>query len=314
MRFPPLALSLLAGCGSVRLGDALMDEAANIAPDAGDASRLDAGASSTLRVVVAVQVDDDCNSCVELSASVADGVPPYTFEWDDGSALPRRRVCAPVAQDAFTVTVTDAQGVRSQPRSTRLELPETVCAADAGVPKLCLQNLSFEGMPAINAGFPMQFDGKPWSDCTNPARANMPDIVNDTVQQTPVDVPQPTDGKTFLGLFEGEQTSQTLCASLRAGDERFVRFDVQRIDVTAGAGGQREAAALQIWGGTSANCTPLELLWASPKLSLDWQNFCAPLAPRQFMDLLTLKAISDESLPSNIYVAVDHIVQVDSCP
>jgi len=60
---------------------------------------------------------------------------------------------------------------------------------------ICLQNESFEGMPAFNSGVPDMFDALPWTSCVDPSMsmANTPDIGNDTIQQIFATVPKATD-------------------------------------------------------------------------------------------------------------------------
>jgi hypothetical protein len=313
MRIPPFALFLLIGCGPVRLGG---EEIAENPAQGFDAAGAFDGGASDLRAVVTLDVQDEgCASCVELIATAAAGTPPYTFRWDDGSRDARRTICAPVAQDAFTVTVEDARGARSAPQTVRLDLPSARCA-DASLPptpQLCVQNPSFEGTAQVNAT--RMFDVKPWNDCTQPARNNTPDVVSDSIDTFGyVDVPKPTDGETFLGLMETEQASEPLCESLRGGQVRSFRIDARKLDLSNVTWDKSEGAFLSVYGGTSADCNARELLYVSPALTTAWQTLCVTIAPLQFMDMLTLQAISDMTQPQYIYVVVDHIVPVADCP
>ncbi len=308
MRFPLLALLLLLlpiGCGSVRLGEEGPLDSTNF--DA--ASGLDAG---ELQVVVTVSLPDaGCAPCVELTATGAQGTPPYTFVWDDGSTDAHRSVCAPVSQDQFTVTSRDALGRSSAPHPLRVDVGDKFCPP---TPKLCLSNGSFEGKPAYNSGTPVAFDAPPWSDCAQPSRINLPDVVSATIPQIVVAVPAPTEGETYLGLREGMQASQALCAPLRAGDQRSIRFDARKLDISNVTLNNTEAVFLQLSGGINANCSLNEVLWVSPKLVNAWTSFCVTLAPSQYMDQLTLLSITDGSSIAVSDLAVDNLVSVASCP
>jgi hypothetical protein len=336
MRSHLLAL-LLVGCGSVRLGEEPQGYVEpDVEVDVGGASVLDAGrAVSELRVVVTVSAPDaGCSSCVELTAAPAMGTPPYTFEWEDGSKLARRDVCAPLSQDAFAVTVRDAVGRTSVPHAVRVDLPTLGCADASAVaardasapsvpdasappvsaPLLCLANPSFEGKPAYNPGVPVQFDAPPWSDCTRPSRFNTPDILDESVRQFLVPLPAPTDGKTYLGLREGNQASQALCAPIRGGEQRSFRIDARKLDLSSVPFANSEGVFLSIFGGISATCELTERVWISPKLNPMWQTFCVTIAPQQLMDQLTLQAVSDGTLLTLVSLNADHIVPVSSCP
>jgi hypothetical protein len=86
-----------------------------------------------------------------------------------------------------------------------------------------------------------------------------------------------------------------------------VKFDVMRMNI--GMAGM----FLQIWGGSSLDCSQREVLWASPALSTNWTTFCVPLHPNEFMDLITLRAESRPDIVIN-YLAVDNLEAVDACP
>jgi hypothetical protein len=306
MRSPPLALILLVGCGSVRLGE----EEPQDQQDVDASSTLDAEVSD-LQAVITVSVPDaGCASCMELSATGTGGAAPYRFEWEDGSALARRRVCADSnSSDRLILTVYDAAG-HSSSRELRLELPARSCV-DASVPKLCVSNGSFEGTPAVNtAGV---FDALPWSDCTQPSRPNFPHVLNDTVQQWVTEIPDPTEGNTFLGLQESNQTSQPLCAPVMPGERRYFEFDARELDISNATGNNAEQTFLAVYGARSADCTTTDLLWVSPPLGLDWRRYCVELRPQSYMDRLVLQAITDQSSLAVSFLLVDNLVPVASC-
>ncbi|MET0283293.1 MAG: hypothetical protein ABW352_02445 [Polyangiales bacterium] len=307
MRSPSLALILLVGCGSVRLGGEEPQDELDV-----DASSTLDGGGIALRAVVAVAVPDaGCASCLELSVTGALGTPPYTVEWEDGSKLARRTICAPVSQDTFSVVVRDATGRMSPPHEVRPDLQEATCV-DASAPLLWLDNPSFEGKPLYNAGG--QFDAPPWSDCTQPPRWNTPQIVNDTIRQWVTEIPDPRDGATFLGLLEGHQASQALAQPLRAGEERSFRIDARKLDISNATLDNSEKVFLEVSGGVRANCTVRELLWMSPSLGLGWQTLCVTIVAREYTDQLTLRAVSDESQVQSVFMLADNIVPVASCP
>jgi hypothetical protein len=191
--------------------------------------------------------------------------------------------------------------------------PEPVAAVEpTPAPKLCLKNLSFEGMPEPNLGQDQQFDAAPWSTCTNPAVTNTPDIGNDAIAQTP-GVPKPTDGTTFLGLAEGEQVSQAFCSAAPDGVPLFLELDLSRINLNILAP-ETEQVFLEIWGGLSVDCSQHELLWASPALLPGWQHFCIKMRPRAYMTQLTLRANADQSSAAVAYLVVDNLKPVERCP
>jgi len=316
MRLTLLGLALV-GCGPVRLGE----ESPLVWFDAGKPGALDAQVAGTLAVSVTVTRAPSCDGCAALVAEVEGGRPPYSFLWDDGSQEARREVCNDDGQGPFTVQVRDADGLSASPHVTRLELDPVLCTDDASLPLppppppplLCLQNASFEGKAAINLGVPTNFDAMPWSVCTNPSQSNTPDIVDETIEQMVVTVPKATHGLTYLGMFEGEQTSQALCRPIPAGGAQSFLIDLSRIQLGAGVVPDSEATLLEIWGGVAGDCSQRELLWASPKLELTWKTYCVTLWPSQYMDNLTLRARSDMSLASQVYMIADHIVPVERC-
>jgi hypothetical protein len=305
-----LALTVLTACGPVKLGD-------EPAEDGFDADhtidpQLDGGVTAT----VTIQVQEDCSSCANLSANAAEGRAPYRFEWSDGARGPQRSVCSG-SSEVLSVVAVDALGMRSEPQAIRVELPDASCGADASVPLLQIENGSFEGMPAYNSGVPVAFDGAPWDDCAQPPRTapNTPEIGNASISQIVVrDVPAATDGSTFLGLMEDEQVSQALGEPLYAGDARSFRVDARELDITGGVVPDTESTFIEVWGGTAANCTPRELLWASPLLAQEWQTFCITIKPREYMDFLTLRARSNMVLASTTYSILDSLVPVARCP
>ena len=330
MWLAPLCL-LLLGCGPVLLGEEARPQDPGTSSDAGSqpdpSSGRDAasspGASSEpgLSPAVAVRIKPlDCGKCFELQAEGSGGQAPYGYEWEDGSVLAQRRVCADAAGVALTVVAVDAASSRSAPQTIHLQgdvdadcLPVTATIDAGPAPTLCLDNPSFEGTPALNMGQDMGFDAPPWSTCTNPLSDNTPDIGNETLALTP-DVPKPQDGVTFLALGEGEQVSQTLCSQALVGAPLNLELDLARVDVNGGLVPETEQVFLQIWGGLSADCSQRELLWMSPALQAGWQRFCATFTPQSFMTQLTLRANADMTLATPAYLLVDNLKPVDSCP
>jgi hypothetical protein len=195
---------------------------------------------------------------------------------------------------------------------TRLEADDSDCPIPTEPPLLCLRNPSFEGMPQANTGF--AFDAEPWSACTNPSTVNTPNIVNNTISQMVASVPKPTEGLTFLGLLEQHQAAQRLCETLPGDSAVSMQIDLARIHVGGTVVPETELAFLEIWGGVAADCSRRELLWASPALSTEWQTYCVTLRPTQFTDNLVLRARSDNSLPTSIFVIADNVVPVSLCP
>jgi hypothetical protein len=198
-----------------------------------------------------------------------------------------------------------------------LAISDASCPVDAAAfvtPRICLQNMSFEGTPGFNSGVPTMFDAAPWSVCTNPSVSNTPEIANETVGGGVVSpVPLATNGKTWLGLAEKEQVSQALCRGVSGGTSLSFRIDLSRIYVGANVVPDTEAVFLEIWGGVAADCSARELLWASPKLETSWNTYCVTLRPTKYFDNLVLLSRSDESLPSTTYLIADNIVPVESC-
>jgi hypothetical protein len=177
---------------------------------------------------------------------------------------------------------------------------------------MCLMNLSFEGMPAINTG--SSFDATPWSSCTDPVAANSgvvntPDIANESLEPMIGIAPAPKDGVTYLALSAGEQASQTLCEPLAAGAQTSLRLDAMRMDL-----GTTDMLFLQIWGGSSVDCSQRQLLWTSPALDTTWTNYCVTLQPGESMDQFTLRGMVMEPQFVVNYLTVDNIVPVSSCP
>jgi hypothetical protein len=320
MRVAMLGLALL-GCGAVRLGDEApwgeLDAEVGARADRSMSPGIDAGMIETPLAVVTVNWLTDCADCAQLQVEGIGGEPPYEVEWGDGESGAARRVCGDELARPLAVVVTDALGARSVPHLTRLAISDASCPVDAGAlvgPRICLQNPSFEGTPGFNSGVPTMFDAAPWSVCTNPSVSNTPEIANETVGQAIVSpVPLATHGKTWLGLAEKEQVSQALCRGVSGGTSLSFRIDLSRIYVGANVVPDTEAVFLEIWGGTAADCSARELLWASPKLDTVWNTYCVTVRPKEYFDNLVLRSRSDESLPSTTYLIADNIVPVESC-
>ncbi|MEA3449219.1 MAG: gliding motility-associated C-terminal domain-containing protein [Bacteroidota bacterium] len=74
---------------------------------------------------------------VTLSASGSDGLPPYTYEWDNGIGFGNPIVVTPTATTIYTVTITDANGctaddqvlvgVYGKPDLTLTANPDSIC-------------------------------------------------------------------------------------------------------------------------------------------------------------------------------------------
>lgn len=327
MRAPLLCLAWVhcaVGCGPVRLGDEVTLPTSTSTPapththDAGASSvaisaELDAAVAPS--VVVNVSASGDCDVCYKLSAEVAGGQPPYTFEWQDGSREAARTVCSDQIVGPLTLVVRDANGETSEPNTTELAQSDASCPA-APVSTLCLQNPSFEGTAAYNTGGAGEFDAAPWSECINPTATNTPDIISDTgMQSALMPAPKPTDGLTYLGLTEDEQASQALCEPISAGSTVNLQLDLFQLDLTVGGSvPDTEQAFVELWGGRASDCVARELLWKSPALQHAWKTFCVSLSPQQLMDNLIVRGTSDGSLPTPTYVLVDHLVRVSQCP
>lgn len=252
----------------------------------------------------------DCGSCFDIVASGKGGVGPYEYAWEDGSRGQSHRVCAGTSQTEVWVIATDSAGTRSNARVTHLEsdADATECPANTPSVKMCLGNLSFEGTAAINTG--QNFDALPWTACTNPAEGdatNTPDIANDSLDPMTGTAPMPTEGLTYLTMSSGEQASQQLCEPLVAGTKTSLQFDAMRMNI-----GMADVF-LQIWGGSSSDCSQRQVLWASPPLSTTWTTYCVQLHPSERMDLITLRAESRPDIVIN-YLAVDNLVAGDGCP
>lgn len=298
----------LLGCGPVHLGDERPGELMTQDADAAVAA-LDANDASRLQANVAVRADEISCNCFVLSASASHGQAPYSFEWEDGSHEPRRRVCV---TSKPSLSVRDAAGAEDRIDVTLQEPPDAACPPPPQL--LCLENLSFEGKPAANFGLPNNFDGAPWSACNDTSSSNTPELVNDTIPQWVVAVPDPTDGVTFLGMIEGEQVSQKLCRGLAAGSTAMFTIDLSRLYIGAGVVPDGERPFLEIWGGHASDCSARELLWSSPLLDMSWINYCVVLKPTQYVDLLVLRARADGSQDSSTYMIADNLRPVAACP
>jgi hypothetical protein len=253
----------------------------------------------------------DCGSCFDVTARGNGGVPPYRYEWEDGSSERARRVCVGALEQVVSVTVEDANGERSMARAANLQTTAAdACPATAPVSTLCLTNPSFEGTANVNTG--QVFDAVPWSACVDPSApfANTPDIASDTIDPVSGIAPPAAEGTTYLAMTAGEQASQSLCEVLPASAETHLRLDAMRFDL----GGPD--VYLQIWSSDAASCTQREQLWTSPALQTTWQSYCVTLAPTVSANQLTLRAATQMPVPGlmTTYLAVDNLVPVDACP
>jgi hypothetical protein len=330
MRVSFVALALV-GCGAVRLGEDVRlgnelptatrsgadAQAVRILSDGGGPTTTATAALGAVPVaVVTVTWPGGCSECVDLLVEGVGGEPPYRFEWEDGVETESRHLCGDEANQQISVVVEDARNVRSVAHTTKLELGAAPCPVEvvSEADEICLQNLSFEGKPGFNTGFPTVFDGAPWSVCTNPSVSNTPDIADPAVGPPITDLPDPTDGLTWLGLMEDEQTSQPLCSPMLPGTSLSFTIDLHRINVGANLVPDTEAAFLEVWGGGAADCSAQEKLWVSPKLENAWKTHCVTLRPTKLTDNLVLRSRSDQSQASTTYLIADNIVPVPSCP
>jgi len=254
----------------------------------------------------------DCGSCFDLAASPKGGVAPFTYEWDDGSNSPNRRVCVGSIDLNVWVVVQDATGARSNAHSALLQTDNgnvSPCGPSTHQSQMCLMNPSFEGTPALNTGG--AFDAAPWSACVDTsagAVSNTPDVASMGLDWTTVVAPAPVDGETYLALGTSEQASQELCEPLTARSTTKLRLDAMRLDL----GGA--AMFLQIWGGVSSNCSQRQLLWVSPALNTTWDTYCVTLEPREYMDLITLRAETPMPTLAASFMVIDNLLPVDDCP
>jgi hypothetical protein len=294
---------------------------ASVVEDDADTHARDASARPTVSVRVQPV---DCGKCFDLQAEAAGGVPPYQFEWEDGSRGPTRRVCVQNAVVTLSVVARDATSTRSLTQEFRLEgLADAACPQDlppiAAVPPalLCLENPSFEGTPVPNLGQGDAFDGAPWDLCSNPAmpaaNPNVPAIANETISQL-VSVPKAMDGMTYLALGEGQQVSQPFCSPIDENASLSLELDLSRVDLAQVVGSNSEQVFLEIWGGLAVDCSQRELLWASPALAIGWKRYCVTLHPHSFLNQITLRANSDMTSASLAYLLVDNLKPMDTCP
>lgn len=286
-----------------------------------------AGASGDMGSIPAVTVRItllDCGRCFELQAAGSGGQPPYDYQWNDGTLGSQRVICVQGSDLSLSVVARDATAKHSKPYDIRLQrasgdvCPDQVIPTQPEAAQLCLRNGSFEGTPGVNFGQAEPFDAAPWSTCTNPsdssATSNTPDIGDDSLAQTLGPIPAPTEGKTFIALGEGEQVSQAFCSPLPDDAPVSFAIDLTRINIGAGIVPETEQVFLEVWGGLSVDCSRRDLLWASPALAVGWQRFCITFKSRSFITQLTLRANSDMSLPTPVYLLADNLRAVDSCP
>jgi hypothetical protein len=302
----------LTGCGPVHLGE---EEGYDDVLD-GSAANKDGDSDDAPRVEVSLSRAGGCDTCFSLVAGGVGGRAPYTYEWEDGSRNAERTVCPGAEPQPLSVVVRDADDHRSLPHVTRLDADDASCPLPPPRPPgLCLDNPSFEGTPGINTNIAPMFEAAPWSACMIPAAAtgNTPDVGSDTLAQMVAVAPKATAGATYLGLLENEQASQRLCRPLTGGSQVSFTVDLSRVYIGGGVP-DTEPGFLEIHGGVANDCSQRELLWASPALATQWESFCVTLRPQQFMDNLTLRSRSDNSLGTPIYLTVDNIVPVDDCP
>ncbi|HTU64116.1 MAG TPA: hypothetical protein VMF89_36875 [Polyangiales bacterium] len=293
--------------------------------DAGTAAPSASGSAAPIQTAAGNENDDkplevqltvkavDCGSCFDLSASPKGGVPPFLYEWDDGSNSPNRRVCVGSIDLNVWVIVEDGTGARSNAHSALLQTDNgdvSPCGPSTQKEQMCLMNPSFEGTAALNTG--TVFDAVPWSACIDSSTdtvSNTPDVASNGLDWTTMVAPLPVDGDTYLALSTAEQASQQICEPLTARSTTKLRLDAMRLDLGGGE------MFLQIWGGVSSNCSQRQLLWVSPALSTtNWETYCATLEPREFMDLITLRAETPMPTLAASFMLVDNLTPVDECP
>jgi hypothetical protein len=251
----------------------------------------------------------DCGSCFDLVAAGKGGMPPYKYEWNDGSRSDRRRVCVGESDQEVWVVVEDAASERSNAYFAQLQTEDGEACGNGEQPRMCLLNPSFEGTPAINTG--AVFDAIPWSDCFDPSSdtvVNTPDIANRDLDPMTGIAPEPSEGETYLALRTGQQASQKLCEELGVGDRTSLQLDALRLNVGS------PDMYLQIWGGSSATCSQRQLLWVSPSLSTEWTTYCVTIEPSEYMDLITLRSETPMPMFVQNYLAVDNLLPVAGCP
>jgi hypothetical protein len=305
-------------------GDAGGDAIGVGVTDAGARGELHVSILNPDNVVLSVVTLGCPRECVDVTAVASGGQTPFAYRWDDGSTEASRRLC-PTQSAQFKVTATEASaaGVEfpAPPRSAVATLVVDVSACqdagdDAGPPpksgSLCFENGSFEGTPSAalvwTASPSGLFDAKPWEDCDSSSpdsSRSTPDIFD---QASDLNVPAPSDGKTYLhfGAFSQmrELVTQHLCSPLRAGVLYKLRLDLATQP-------DYDPGQLEIYG-SAGDCERGELLWTSEILASGWQTYCVTLAPKNDADYLTLSPIGPQQ--SGAFVLVDHLVAVDGCP
>ena len=324
---------LIAGCGPVLLvGDAPSAGGTATVRDldaaVGDVPRIDAAISVTgpdaailtsnprdgtsPRALLSV-TSSDCGRCFNLVADAVGGLQPYQFQWDDGSRSPTRRVCVEgIDRKKVTVVVQDANAKSSAPSVTELIPDDTDAACPPAQPrgrKLCVQNPSFEGTPAINVG--QNFDAIGWSTCSNDSSSsNTPDVGSDALAVFG-SAPKAVNGQSYLVLTQGEQASQILCEPVQGGESVSFQLQVSRVEL---APGDTTKVFLEVWGGIGADCSQRQLLWASPALASSWTPYCVTLKPVEYINQITLRSKTDMASLAPEVMVVDNIVPVDECP
>ena len=316
-----MTLTLLGCVGGADLGQERVVAAPDATVDARDDTEVDAAPSPShvsdaglSAHISLIETPTTCGGCFRLSAAGTDPQVSYTFSWDDGSTSDSRRVCPTSDSPPYSVTLRDPSTMASASATFDLSALPNLCSADAGVGApvipLCLYNGSFEqAQSGIGPLLSSNLGAAPWQVCgTAP---NFPQLV-DVNMAALFMLPQPTEGKSYLSLSNGNQVSEALCAPITAGTSFGFRLDLAH--GRAAAQNDSSEAVLELWGGPVAACAPAELLWSSPApLTSSWQPFCATVRPQQALTTITLRANSSGSLPSPYEILVDHLRAVASC-
>jgi hypothetical protein len=148
------SISALGACGASTGSDAsqrMVEKGAPAPPadgvvptlTASDAGALQARIEDIAGLEIELVTVSCAGACADIVAAARGGNPPYSFEWDDGSAVEARRVC-PLEDQQLTLAVTDtafentefgyeAQTARTAVTAKVLECPDAgPPAADAG--------------------------------------------------------------------------------------------------------------------------------------------------------------------------------------
>jgi hypothetical protein len=293
--------------GSAGFGNPSGGNAGTVAAAGGDgiaSSALSVLVQDAQEMTIEIVTLACAGDCADIEAVARGGNPPYTFEWEDGSADPKRRVCL---EDSATLTVSASdtaiktEEFSYEPRTVSEQVTAEVldCTPTDPPPErgFCLDNPSFEGEPSL-AESGLELPG--WSVCSvtpdvNPLFASLP----------------ASDGETYLGVVGtsptlAESAGAELCAPLPAGEPVAFEIDVA-VSTYAGA-----PAELQLWGG-STSCAMDALLWTSPEITDTdtWHTFCASFTPDAELAHIALWPVPTTF--AGAYVLIDNIRRTERC-